>query len=332
MASIKDVAQLAKVSTATVSRVLANKPHVRPALRQRVLDAVDALGYRPNLVARSLRAQKSNFIGLIVADIRNPFFSDISRSVEYTAYSDQFNIFLCNSDENPDKEQVYINLMRDENVAGLIVAPTYSSAKNFHLNRFGFPVVVIDRSVRIDEKSCYDVILIDNVDAAYRLTTHLIENGRRNIAGIFGAKSFTGEKRRKGFERALRDAGLPVKPENMLLVAPRRGEGSKAANHLLNLPDRPDAIFTTNSLLTAGAFQSILDSELSVPDDIAIVGFDEAPWSNLVRPSITVIAQPTVEIGRMATNMLLERIKNPDTPAREVILKGKLLIRESSKP
>ena len=331
MVSIKDVAALAGVSTATVSRVLSEKPHVRPELRARVLQAVESLDYRPNLVARSLRAQKTHFIGLVVADIRNPFFTDISRSVEDTAYDDQFSVLLCNSDENADKEKMYMNLMRDENVAGVIVAPTHASAKNFHRHRFNFPVVVVDRAVKITEKAKYDVILIDNVDASYRLTMHLVENGCRNIAGIFGANSFTGEERRKGYERALQDAGLPLKPENMLFVAPRRSAGLAAASGLLALPERPDAVFTTNSLLTAGALQGILDAGLQVPNDLALVGFDEAPWINLVRPAITVIAQPTRDIGRMATNMLLERIKNPDLPAREVILQGQLQVRESSR-
>lgn len=331
MASIKDVAALAGVSTATVSRVLSDKPHVRPELRARVLEAVEALDYRPNLVARSLRVQKTHFIGLVVADIRNPFFTDISRSVEDTAYNDQFSVLLCNSDENADKEKMYMNLMRDENVAGVIVAPTHESAKKFHRHRFNFPIVVVDRAVKITEKAKYDVILIDNVDAAYRLTMHLVENGCRNIAGVFGANSFTGEKRRKGFESALQHADLPLKPENMLFVAPRRSAGLTAAKQLLELPERPDAIFTTNSLLTAGVLQGILDAGLRVPDDLALVGFDEAPWINLVRPAITVIAQPTRDIGRMATRMLLERIKNPDLPAREVILQGQLQIRESSR-
>src|SRR5438477_2728872 len=131
MASIKDVAEAAGVSTATVSRVLSNGLHVRPEVRERVMAAVERLGYRPNLVARSLRSQQSNTIGLIVSDIRNPFFTSISRAVEDTAYEQGFSIILCNTDENPEKEAIYLNLMNDENEAGVIYSPTRHAADTF---------------------------------------------------------------------------------------------------------------------------------------------------------------------------------------------------------
>src|SRR5579859_5123239 len=145
MASIKDVAEVAGVSTATVSRVLSNGQHVRAEVRQRVLAAVEKLAYRPNLVARSLRSQQSNTLGLIVSDIRNPFFTSISRAVEDVAYEQGFSVFLCNTDENPDKEMIYLQLMQDEGVAGVIFSPTRQAVTTFSASNLDFPMVIVDR-------------------------------------------------------------------------------------------------------------------------------------------------------------------------------------------
>src|SRR5437764_8658727 len=189
MVSIKEVAEAAGVSTATVSRVLSNGLHVRPEVRARVMAAVEQLGYRPNLVARNLRSQQSNMIGLIVSDIRNPFFTSISRAVEDTAYEQGFSVFLCNMDENPEKERTYLNLMQDANVAGIIFSPTRQTIAHFSTAHLAFPMVVIDRSVPGGD---VDTVLLDNGDAGYRLTTHLIENGYRRIAALCGEMSTTG--------------------------------------------------------------------------------------------------------------------------------------------
>lgn len=327
MASIKDVAEAAKVSTATVSRVLSNKPYVRAEVRERVLQVVRTLEYRPNLVARSLRSQQSSTIGLIVSDIRNPFFTAISRAVEDAAYEQGFNVFLCNTDENPQKEGIYLNLMRDENVAGVIFSPTRETAENFGRLEIDFPTVIIDRMVSVDN---VDVVLINNVAAARQLGEHLLVNGYRRIGALFGEASTTGRQRRQGLEEALALYKLPVVPELMHYVAPKIGAGYEAALALLDTDERPDAIFTTNSLLTAGALMAIQERGLTIPQDVALVGFDETTWSTLVQPAITLIAQPTEEIGRTATDLLLKRIENPDRPAREVILKAQLLVRGSS--
>src|SRR5712691_5258021 len=147
MVSIKDVAEAAGVSTATVSRVLSNGLHVRPEVRMRVLAAVERLGYRPNLVARSLRSQQSTTIGLIVSDIGNPFFTSLSRAVEDSAYEQGFSVLLCNTDEYPEKEAIYLNLMQDTNVAGVIISPTRQTAASFAASNLSFPTVVVDRSI-----------------------------------------------------------------------------------------------------------------------------------------------------------------------------------------
>ena len=326
MPSIKDVAQAAGVSTATVSRVLANTDApIRPETRERVLKAVADLNYRPNLVARSLRAQKSARIALIVSDIRNPFFTAIGRAVEDCAYEQGYTVLMCNTDENPEKESLYLDVLHDENVAGIIFSPTQqfgAKLPNYHSD---IPFVIIDRAVDAKEA---DMVLLDNVAAAYELTSHLLDNGYRKLAGLFGDASTTGQERSRGFHKALKDRQL--NPVAAHFIAPRIRQGFDATIELLDQADRPDAIFTSNSLITAGALEAIRARNLSVPRDVALVGFDETTWGALVDPPITVIAQPTEEIGRTATELLFQRIEEPNRSPRTVILKGQLLARGSS--
>lgn len=327
MASIKDVAKAAGVSTATVSRVLSNGDHVRAEVRERVMKAVEQLAYRPNLLARSLRAQQSNTIGLIVSDIRNPFFTSISRAVEDMAYEQGYSLVLCNTDENPEKETIYLNLMHDENVAGVIFSPTRQTAARFSTLEIAFPTVVVDRSVGDAE---VDSVLLDNVDSAYRLTTHLIEQGYQHIAALCGEMSTTGREREAGYEKALREHNLVPQHDMIKFVQPRSEAGYATTLKLLDAAVRPDALLTTNSVLASGALQAIRERGLTIPDDIALVTFDETTWASLVQPAITLIDQPTYEIGKTATELLLQRIADPARPTRKVILKGQLLERGSS--
>ncbi len=328
MASIKDVAKVAGVSTATVSRVLSNGEHVRPEVRKRVMEAVEQLAYRPNLLARSLRSRQTNTIGLIVSDSRNPFFTSISRAVEDTAYEQGFGLFLCNTDENPEKEAIYLNLMRDENVAGVIFSPTRQTAANFTSLNVSFPTVIVDRSAGDAE---VDMVLLDNVDSAFRLTTHLLEQGFHRIAAL-SETSATGRERYAGYEKALRAYGLSPVGEHVKFVRPRVEAGYVTTLKLIDATQPPDALLTTNSLLAEGALKAIRERDIIIPDDIALVTFDETTWASLVQPPITLIDQPTYEIGQTATELLLQRIADPNRSTRQVILKGRLVVRGSSTP
>jgi LacI family fructose operon transcriptional repressor len=280
-------------------------------------------------VARSLRSQHSNTIGLIVSDIRNPFFTSISRAVEDTAYEQGFSVFLCNTDENPEKETIYLNLMQDANVAGAIFSPTRQTVANFTPSNLNFPTVTVDRTIPGGD---VDAVVLDNVDAGYRLTAHLIENGYRRIAALCGEMSSTGREREAGYEKALRAHGLAPITELVKYVQPRIEAGLAATLKMLDLAQPPDALFTANSLLAAGALQAIRERKLTIPDDIALVTFDETTWASLVQPAITLIAQPTYEIGKTAAELLLQRVTDPTRATRQVILKGQLLVRGSSAP
>ncbi len=325
MPSIKDVAKIAGVSTATVSRVLANQSRVKEDTRKLVLDAIEQLNYRPNLIARSLRVQKSAKIGLVVSDIRNPFFTAIGRAVEDAAYEQGYSVLMCNTDENPAKEEMYLNLLHDENVAGIIFSPTQQFSAGLKSYQSNIPFVIIDRAVNSKH---VDMVLLDNISAAYELTNHLIENGYRQLAGLFGNASTTGQERNKGFQKALKEHQL--KPAAEYFIPPRIQQGYDTTLTLLDSAERPDAIFTSNSLLTAGVFQALRDRKLKVPNDVALVGFDETTWGELVDPPITLITQPTEEIGRTATELLFQRIAVPSRSPKTVILKGTLIARGSS--
>jgi LacI family fructose operon transcriptional repressor len=232
---------------------------------------------------------------------------------------------MCNTDENPEKEELYLNLLYDENVAGVIFSPTHQFNINSQTYNQKMPFVIIDRAV---DSSDVDMVLLDNVAAAYELTEHLINNGYKKLAGLFGDASTTGQERSRGFHKAIKDHHLT--PVAAHFIAPRIQQGYETSMALLNQPERPDAIFTSNSMLTAGVYQAARDSKLKVPSDVAVVGFDETTWGALVDPPITVIAQPTEEIGRTATELLFQRIQEPSRSPKTVILKGSLIARGSS--
>ena len=327
MVKIKDVAKAAGVSTATVSRALANKPNVRAEVKQHVLNVAEKLNYQPNRAAQSLRSNTSKIIALIVADIENPFFQRVSRAVDDAAQEMGYNVMLCNTDEDPEKEKQCLNLLRVENIAGVILSPTRKGIENFaETYSTKIPTVMIDRQVGNYE---VDNVLVDNTLSAYTIVNHLIEHGKQRIAGIFGANSTTGRERRDGFVKALQDNAITPSQELIKYAKPREEDGYNTAMKLLQLPNRPDAIFTSSSLLAAGVLLAIRKNKLTIPDDIAFVSFDDTRWAKLVEPALTVIEQPTYEIGRTAAELLIKRINDPSRSHREVVLKTKLIVRQS---
>lgn len=325
MARIKDVAKAAGVSTATVSRVLSGGGPVRKELRDKVLETVTALGYRPNLAARRLRSSRTETIGLIVSDVRNPFFTSISRAVEDMAYQQGMRVMLCNSDEDPKKEALYLGLMEDENVCGVIFSPTLGTARQFDAAAYPFPVVMIDRPVAA---GAADAVVLDNRAAAHALVDHLVAQGYRRIGGIFGSSSGTGLARREGFHQALQQYGLVGASQ---LLTPTVDAAQQEIGRWLASPNRPEALLVSNGLFLLGALQAVRAAGLSIPEDVALVGFDDDPWTALVEPGLTVIAQPTYEIGRTAMELLLQRLESPERPVRMVELAGKLVKRGSSR-
>ncbi|WP_150291949.1 LacI family DNA-binding transcriptional regulator [Sphingobium estronivorans] len=319
---IKDVARVAEVSPATVSRVLSGRS-VDPAMKERVLAAVQSTGYRPNLAARRLRSKHSNTIALIVADIRNPFFTAVSRTVEDIAYARGQRVILCNTDEDPAKEAMYLQLMQEERVTGVILAPTRQGGDRAKM-KLDFPVVLIDRA---GSGWTHDRVVLDNGAMAAMLVEHLHEQGHRRIAGLFGAASSTGIERRAGFEQSAAALGLEAEA---LSVVHGPGEAERRVTDLLNRADPPSALIASNGVMLMAVMRAVHAAGRSVPQDVALAGFDNDDWMELVGGGITVIAQPVEEIGRTAMAMLVDRIDHPQAAARKVVLAGKLIARGSS--
>ncbi|MDQ8188441.1 LacI family DNA-binding transcriptional regulator [Pelagicoccus sp. SDUM812002] len=323
--SIKDVAKRAGCSIATVSRVLSGKGYISDDARKKVEEAVEELGYRPNRVARSLRARKSRVIGLIVSDISNPFFSEISRAVERVAMAKGFSVLICNSDEDGEKEGRYLKLMDEEQVAGILLSPTRANKKPIDPAKLP-PMVLIDR--KLNEASL-DAVLIDNEGAARRLTETLLAGGFQKIAGIFGgAKSFTAALRIKGFK-----AAFEGQEERMGAIhqAPAfEAEGVRLMQQILAEDPSVDAVVCSSALLATGAYKGLRESSTKKPAEMGFACFDDPSWASFVEPAVTVVRQPASAIGEAAADLLLKRIEDRSRPVSEVVLQGELVERESS--
>lgn len=329
--TLKDVAARAGVSYATVSRVLADKPHIRAETRDRVLAAVAQLGYKPNRAARSLKTRRTRLIGILISDIRYDFFPPLVRAVEDVAAGAGYSLFLCNTDENSDREARYIDLLIEENVAGVLIAPTREDSPAVQrLLDADIPVVVVDRRLKT---AAVDTVVIDNFAAAYQLTTHLIDNGYRRIAALLGSISATTARERyAGYQSALADHDLPCHDDYIRIGAPTMDNGIAFTETLLSLPTRPDAIFASNHLLASGAFQAIRAAGLHIPDHVALVAVDNPAWTAFIEPGMTVVAQPSSQVGQIAADLLIKRIQDRDRPPQQIMLPADLIIRASSRP
>ncbi len=326
--TIKDIAKHAGVSTATVSYVINRTKYVSPELTDRVQKAIEHLSYQPNRIARSLRIQNTTTVGLIISDIQNTFFTSLVRAVEDVAYEHNHSIVLCNSDETVEKEELYIDLMLAEQVAGVIISPARETDNSIRkLIQANIPVVAVDR--RIPDLNV-DTVVIDNVNAAFELVSHLINDGHHRIGALVGPLDITtGRERYEGFIRAMGTHHLPVLPELVRIGLPRESFGYQATKELLDLPEPPTALFLGNAYLALGALKAIHQQGLRIPEQISVVAFDEMEWTSLVKPGLTVVAQPTYELGKVAAGLLFERIGNNGLPPREVVLEHTLIVRQS---
>lgn len=330
--TIRDVARSAGVSPPTVSRVLANKENVDPLLRERVLEAIRLLDYRPHRAARALRRQVTRTVAFIIPDIQNPFFTSVMRGVEDVAFAEDYVVMLCNTDDSLQRQRDYIAVLKAENVAGVVICPADETSSQAHiasLEEQGTAVVVVDRLL---SAAAVDTVLSDNMRGAHDAVSYLLGLGHRRIGLITGPDHFApGRERRQGYERAHQDARAAVDVSLIKATDFRPDAAAAAVRGLLTLPSaqRPTALFATSSRLALGALAVIGEVGLRIPHDISFIGFDDAEWTASYTPQLTVVAQPTYEIGSRACRMLLTRISNPDTPSAEVRLPTRLVERRS---
>jgi DNA-binding LacI/PurR family transcriptional regulator len=331
MTSLTSIARVARVSTATVSRVLNDPGLVKERTRLRVQRAMTRLDYRPNRVAQRLRQNGGlrKLIGLVIPEIENHHFAEIVRGVEEAAYARNFAVILCNSDDDPAKEKFYLDLLRAESVDGVIVPPIHDrDPVLLAAAASGLPLVAIDRRL---EDPTVDTILVDNRLGATLAMEHLLKRGHRTIAHIAGPQqNSTMRDRWTAWAETLAAHRISIGDNYVWWGDNQQDSGAAGAEVLLALKRRPGAIFVGNNLMAAGALEVIYRHGLAVPDDIAVVGFDDPPWARALRPALTVIRQPTHKIGQLAVELILRRLKNPKSPVQHVMLTPELVVRDSS--
>jgi DNA-binding LacI/PurR family transcriptional regulator len=329
--SIKEVARLAGVSIATVSRVLNGNGRVKPHLRQRVLQAVGDLQYVPSGIARNMRNQSKRTIGLIISDIQNPFFTDIVRAIEETAYANQYTVLLGNTDGDEEKERLYLDILAIERIAGLILVPSSDDSAVYKFNR-PLPLVFIDR---VPPGARGDGAVLDNFQGGYEAARHLIELGHRRIGVVAMPADYAiGSERVRGLVSALEESGITVDEALIRSGDSLKARGGYAATkELLALDPPPTALFAVNNVRTMGMLQALLEAGVRVPQQMSVVGFDDSPWLTLLSPPLTTVGQPIYEIGAAAINLLLRRISEENgSPPTTVKLPPHLIVRASTAP
>lgn len=329
-ATVEDVAREAGVSTATVSRVFNHSTKVSQETTQKVKSAAEELGYSPSRVARRLRIKnnQSLVIGLIIPDLQNPFFSEIARGVEDVAYSNNNAVMICNSDENPRKERFYIETLIAEQVSGFIVAQTTENREYIQsLADREIPIVGVDREL---ERQQLDTVVIDNEMGARLAVKRLIELGHRRIGIINSLPNLsTTVQRFKGYKKALKEAGIRLDASLVTYGDSYESGGIKQTRKLLSLEQRPTALFVTNNLMTLGCLEEMYRRDLNIPDDIALIGFDDMPWATALNPPLTAVRQPGYDFGTTAAELLEKRLNDPKRPRSKVVLNPELVIRKS---
>lgn len=326
--TIKDIAKKADVSVTTVSRVLNNKPDVGDDTRAKILKIIDQLNYNPNSVARGLVMQKTHTIGLIIPDISNPFFPQVARAVEDKAQKLGYSVIFFNTDNNLEREKKAVELFQSKQVDGLIVSLSLGNEAVLKtLKAADYPVVQIDRSA---SDKLYPLVSIDNQNSAYQLVEYLFKKGHRKIAHISGdLNTTTAQARMKGYKEALKDYKLELNSDYIIKGDYSQQSGLKAMEKLLNLTERPTAVFAANDLSAAGAYKAIFAAGLEIPQDIAVAGHDDIDIASLLRPELTTMRQPKYDLGEKALTVLMEMIENNKFNLKNQILETNLIIRES---
>lgn len=322
-----DVARLAGVSVATVSHVLNGTRAVRQRTREQVLDAVRLANYSPNTLARSLATARTTTIGLVLSAISNPYFGDLLRSIENTAAAAGYTLLLADPKEEPDYELTVVRRLQQRRVDGLLWAPSGEpTAALRYLIQHRLPTVLVDRLI----DAGLDQVGSDNVEPVAELVAHFVDRGHRRIALVAGHQGLaTTVERRDGYLLGLRRAGLAAEP-GLIVDGNSETEAARRAVHrLLELDHPPTAIIAANNSMTIGALAALREAGLAVPADMALAGFDDFPWADLFSPGLTVIAQPFVEMGRRAVELLLARMADPTAPPATVRLPPTFVHRDS---
>ncbi len=327
--TMRDVAERAGVSKATVSHVINETRFVEETTKERVQRAIKDLGYRPSLAARSLTTQQTRIIGCIVSDATNNFFAQVIRGIEDVLVSENYSLMVCNTNEVLEREQYYIDLLLRQGVDGIIAAATSQNWEVLNdAAKLNIPIVLLDRTF---DDARFPYVGVNNVQGAFLGTQHLIERGYTDIGILSGFHRLsTMRDRLSGFEQAMQKHNLPIREEWSIASPLSIEAGNEAIRQLLGTADRPSAVFICNNLLSLGALMGLQDTNLRCPDDVAIVGFDDHPWAVVSSPPLTVIRQPTYAIGETAAQILLGMMDGATAKTPAVVFHCDLVVRESA--
>jgi LacI family transcriptional regulator len=322
---MKDVAERAGVSPATVSRVLNGAVSVRPEYRERVLRVIEEIGYRPNRLASNLRRQKAEMIGVLVSDIENPHFTQMVRAVEDASYGMGYRVLLCNTDETGEKQRSYLEMLAAERVLGVIISPSEPGGEEIaELLDLGIPVVAFDRPVK-DPRA--DAVIVDNAGGTRMATEYLIRAGHERIGFVGGpVRVETGAARLAGYEAAMREAGLRSRSVD---GAFRIERARVAVEEMLRQEPAITALIVANNLMTIGALRALRSLGVRVPEEVALVAIDDPFWAELVDPPLTTLAQPVREMAGSAVRLLMERIGGRRAEPGRLVFDFRLRVRGS---
>ena len=329
MITMNDVAEAAGVSRQTVSRVINNKGEISPATRQHVMDVIQKLGYRPNRAARGLVMQRTNTVGLIIPDITNPFFSEVARGVQDLARTKDYNVFMGSTDEEPKETVRTLQSLAAQAVDGIIIFshPLSNEDLESFVNSFR-PIVTINLPFK---HSSVSMITVDNYQGAKLAVNHLVEQGHTAIAMLTGnSASFQKIRRVNGYHDALAAHSLPVNQDWIIPCIPDMVNGHKAARQLLANNPEITAIFAYNDLLALGALRACHELGRRVPQNCAVIGFDDVQLASMVTPSLTTIHYDKYDVGQKAMSRLFEMIENPEGDFPPIKINVDLIVREST--
>ncbi len=327
--TIADVAHEAGVSPMTVSRVINDKGDVSAATRQRVLAVIERLNYRPSGIARGLATQRTGTLGLVIPDVSNPFFADVVRGVEDMAYDHGYNVFLCNTEEDPAREIDVLRSLEEKRVDGLVLCSSRLSDDELHevIDRHPGTVLVNRRLAGEPARS----VQVDDELGGQLITGHLLEAGHRAVGFLAGPEaSHSGRLRAKGYRAALAAAKLPYYADWVRTCAPTVGGGYRAASELLGTHPELTALFCYNDLVAVGALRACDELGQRVPDDVALAGYDDIPLAALVTPPLTTCRVPRYELGGEAVQLLLDQIEGSGDEGSEIVLTPELVVRASA--
>lgn len=330
--NLKDIARMAGVSTATVSRVINHSGPVSAKTARKVLKVIEESGYVPDTIAKSLRMGQTKTVGLVVPDISNPFFPEVLNGAEAVCADHGYTIILGNTNEDIACEAKVVRSLRQHRADGLLMILVDESGGTLRQALAGadsgLPIVFIDRHI---EGFRYDSVIIDNEAGTSQATRYLLDLGHTRIAIVHGPTTTTpGVGRLRGYEMAMRAAGTPMRPEYVLEGDFRVMSGYGLARQLMSLPDPPTAIIGGNNLMTMGIFRCLRDMDISIPDQVSLIGFDDFSLAAYLTPPLTVVERPMSDMGRLAADLLLSRVEKRDLgPVRRVVLPTALKVRGS---